>query len=191
MLSQLKDPLSSLAEEVLQKGLPGYIREGTTASDGTLHPVQLSGPQTPPSRPNLSWNDIDKAPLCVRTIGRYYEYVRLQLEAYIASGVPLTLSVTHTYDKMRKGHVTLILNGKAATQEMHRPKEKALRQARLEEGTSIVCKYGPIHVSDVRPRVVCDEYNRQAAQEEETRRLLNRDAQDEVVYISAPNKTKH
>ena len=79
--------------------------------------------------------------------------------------------------------MTLALNGIAATQEMHSLKEKALRQARLEEGTSIVCKYGPIHVSNARLCVVRDEYNRQAAQEEEKRRLVKRDAQDEVVYI--------
>lgn len=67
MLGQLKDPLSSLAGEVLQKELPGYVREGTAASDCTLPPVQLSGPQTPPSRPNLSWNDVDTPPyVCAR-----------------------------------------------------------------------------------------------------------------------------
>ncbi|EWZ28301.1 hypothetical protein FOZG_18006 [Fusarium oxysporum Fo47] len=36
---------------------------------------------------------------------------------------------------MRKGHMTLALNGIAAPQEMHRLKKKALRQAKLEEGT--------------------------------------------------------
>ncbi|EXM13769.1 hypothetical protein FOTG_17794 [Fusarium oxysporum f. sp. vasinfectum 25433] len=35
---------------------------------------------------------------------------------------------------MRKGHMTLALNGIAAPQEMHRLKEKALRRAKLEEG---------------------------------------------------------
>jgi hypothetical protein len=84
---------------------------------------------------------------------------------------------------MRKGHMTLALNGIAATQEMHRLKEKALRRARLEEGTSVICKYGPIHVSDARLRVARDEYNRQAAQEEEERRLLERYVTDKVVYI--------
>ncbi|KAI3584166.1 hypothetical protein IWW34DRAFT_608287 [Fusarium oxysporum f. sp. albedinis] len=39
---------------------------------------------------------------------------------------------------MRKGHMTLALNGISATQEMHRLKEKALRRARLEEGTSVI-----------------------------------------------------
>ncbi|KAH7463447.1 hypothetical protein FOMA001_g18174 [Fusarium oxysporum f. sp. matthiolae] len=84
---------------------------------------------------------------------------------------------------MRKGHMTLALNGIAATQEMHRLKEKALRRARLEEGTSGICKYGPIRVSDAKLRVARDEYNRQAAQEEKERRLLKRDVTDEVVYI--------
>ncbi|KAJ0133115.1 hypothetical protein HZ326_23811 [Fusarium oxysporum f. sp. albedinis] len=82
--------------------------------------------------------------LRVRTIERYSEYVRLRLEASIASGVPLTPSVTHTYDKMRKGHMALALNGIAAPQEMHRLKEKALRRAKVEEGASVICKYGPI-----------------------------------------------
>jgi hypothetical protein len=41
VLGQLKDPLSSLAEEVLQKELPGYVREGTAASDCNLPPGQL------------------------------------------------------------------------------------------------------------------------------------------------------
>jgi hypothetical protein len=67
----------------------------------------------------------------------YSEYVRLRLQASIASGVTLTPSVTHTYDKMRKGHMTLALNGIAATQEMHRLKEKVLRRARLEEGRQL------------------------------------------------------
>ncbi|KAJ0132738.1 hypothetical protein HZ326_24172 [Fusarium oxysporum f. sp. albedinis] len=39
VLGQLKDPLSSLAEKVLQKELPGNVREGTAASDCTLLPV--------------------------------------------------------------------------------------------------------------------------------------------------------
>lgn len=79
--------------------------------------------------------------------------------------------------------MTLALNGIAAIQEMHRLKEKALRRERLNEGTSFVCKYGLIRVSDARLRVARDEYHRQAAQAEEQRRLLKRDAHDEVKYI--------
>ncbi|KAJ0127004.1 hypothetical protein HZ326_29890 [Fusarium oxysporum f. sp. albedinis] len=100
-----------------------------------------------------------------------------------ASGVPLTPSVTHTYDKMRQGQMTLAFNGIAATQEMHCLKEKALRRARLEEGTSVICKYGPIRVSDARLRVARDEYNRQAAQEEEEHRLLKRAQLELQVYL--------
>ncbi|KNB16572.1 hypothetical protein FOXG_15081 [Fusarium oxysporum f. sp. lycopersici 4287] len=66
---------------------------------------------------------------------------------------------------------------------MHRLKEKALRRARLEEKAAVICTYGPIRVSDARLRIACDEYNRQAAQEEEERRLLNRDVRDEVACI--------
>lgn len=53
----------------------------------------------------------------------------------------------------------------------------------LQEGTSIICIYGLIRVSDARLRVTCDEYNRRASQEEEKRRLLKRDAHDEVRYL--------
>ncbi|KAM5344596.1 hypothetical protein ACJ41O_013131 [Fusarium nematophilum] len=183
VLEQLKDPLSSLAEKVSPRELPGYVREGTESSDCTLPSIRLPGPQTPPSKRKFSWNDVCTPPLRVRTIGNYSEYVRLRIEASMASGVPLTPSVTHTYDKMRKAHVTLALNGIAATQEMHRLKEKALRREKLNEATSFTCKYGPIRVSDARLRVARDEYHRQAAQAEEQRRLLKRDAHDEVKYI--------
>jgi hypothetical protein len=84
---------------------------------------------------------------------------------------------------MRQGQITLAFNGIAATQEMHCLKEKALRRARLEEGTSVICKYGPIRVSDARLRVARDEYNRQAAQEEEEHRLLKRAQLEIQVYL--------
>lgn len=97
--------------------------------------------------------------------------------------MPITPSVTHVYEKLRKANVTLSLNGIEVSQEMHRLKEKALRRERLQEGTSIICKYGTIRVSDARLRVARDEYNRRASQEEEKRRLLKRDAHDEVRYV--------
>ncbi|KAJ0130909.1 Uncharacterized protein HZ326_25986 [Fusarium oxysporum f. sp. albedinis] len=64
---------------------------------------------------------------------------------------------------MQKGHITLALNSIAATQEMHHLKENVLKQARLEERMSVICKYGP--------------------NSQEKCRLLKRDATDEVVYI--------
>lgn len=95
----------------------------------------------------------------MRIIESYSEYVRLRIEASVASGVPLIPLVTHKYDKMRKAHVTLALNGIAATQEMHRLKEKALRRERLNEETSFICKYGLIRVFDTRLCVAHDEYH--------------------------------
>ncbi|EXM14875.1 hypothetical protein FOTG_16748 [Fusarium oxysporum f. sp. vasinfectum 25433] len=56
---------------------------------------------------------------------------------------------------MRKGHMTLALNGIAAPQEMHRLKKKALRRAKLEEGTSVL--YEVVYIrrwfEEVRARV--------------------------------------
>lgn len=183
VLDQLQDPLSSLTAGVSLEKLPGHIREGTPASDCSLLSIRLLGPQTPPSQRQNAWNNVETPPLRLRTIERYSDYVRLRLEVSASSGVPITPSVTHVYEKLRKANVTLSLNGIAASQEMHRLKEKALRRERLQEGTSIICKYGPIRVSDARLRVARDEYNRRASQEEEKRRLLKRDAHDEVRYL--------
>uniref|UniRef100_A0A0D2YDP5 Uncharacterized protein n=1 Tax=Fusarium oxysporum (strain Fo5176) TaxID=660025 RepID=A0A0D2YDP5_FUSOF len=57
---------------------------------------------------------------------------------------------------MRKGHMTLALNGIAAPQEMHRLKKKALRRAKLEEGTSV------IFIAEALRFIVLDEQERRA-----------------------------
>lgn len=187
VLDRLKDPLSSLTEEVAAETLPGYISEGSSSSDDSLESPQSSrrrdNPQTPISRSQFRWDNVDTPPLRIRTIERYSEYIRMRLEVSITSNVAITPSVSHVYDKLQKAHVTLSLNGIAATRELQRFKDKALRRLTLSEGTSLVCKYGPIRVGDARLRVARDEYNRRAAQQEEQRRLLKKDALDEVKFV--------
>jgi hypothetical protein len=78
---------------------------------------------------------------------------------------------------------TLALNGITATQELHRLKEKATRRSALKTQTSVIAKYGPISVGDARLRVLNDEYNRQAAQADEKKRILRRDSQDEGLFL--------
>ncbi|KAJ3456840.1 hypothetical protein MRS44_016863 [Fusarium solani] len=186
VLDRLKDPLSSLTEEVAAETLPGYISEGSSSSDDSSESPQSSrrrdNPQTPISRSQFRWDNVDTPPLRIRTIERYSEYIRMRLEVSITSNVAITPSVSHVYNKLQKAHVTLSLNGIAATRELQRFKDKALRRLTLSEGTSLIYKYGPIRVGDARLRVARDEYNRRAAQQEEQRRLLKKDALNEVKF---------
>ncbi|XP_044714580.1 tc5 transposase DNA-binding domain-containing protein [Hirsutella rhossiliensis] len=85
--------------------------------------------------------------------------------------------------KARKADKTLALNGITATAEMTKIKEKQAKRSSLQQQTTIVARYGPLSVGDARIRVARDEYNRQAAQEEEAQRVRNKEVRDEAGYI--------
>ncbi|KAM4058333.1 DDE superfamily endonuclease [Hirsutella rhossiliensis] len=66
---------------------------------------------------------------------------------------------------------------------MTKIKEKQAKRSSLQQQTTIVARYGPLSVGDARIRVARDEYNRQAAQEEEAQRVRNKEVRDEAGYI--------
>ncbi|RYC79089.1 hypothetical protein BFJ63_vAg18033 [Fusarium oxysporum f. sp. narcissi] len=137
-------------------------------------------PSTPPT---VIWNNINTPQLNLRQIKQYEGYVALRIECSISSGVPLTPSVLHVNEKVRKAHTTLALNGITATQEMRRLKEKSLRRSERDEGTIIIANYGPITVYDARLRVAKDQHNRRANQDAELRRYYAKEVRDEAVYL--------
>lgn len=61
----------------------------------------------------------------MRTIEHYSKYIQLRISQSTISGVLMTPSVAHTYDKPRKADTTLALNGIATTRELRRLKEKS------------------------------------------------------------------
>ncbi|GKU08467.1 unnamed protein product [Fusarium langsethiae] len=181
VLDQLQDPLSSLTQEVLQSSLPGFIRQGTVTSDRTLPDMTISR-DTTPLRADLTWNTVKTPELRIRSIRQYQDFISLRIAASIESGIPLTPSVLHVFNKMQKSSETLAINGITATEEMHRLKEKTIQRTNLQQET-LICKYGPIRVGDARIRAERDQYHRKEAQKEEQLRLLRRDARDECLYI--------
>ncbi|KAK2923399.1 hypothetical protein FoTM2_016923 [Fusarium oxysporum f. sp. vasinfectum] len=126
---------------------------------------------------------MDTPQLNLRKIRQYEEYVALRVECSVASGTPLTPSVSHINEKVRKAHSTLALNGITATQEMRLLKEKNLRRSAQDQGTTIIANYGPITVYDARLRVAKDQHNRLAGQAAEESRLHNKEVKDEVIYL--------
>jgi hypothetical protein len=133
--------------------------------------------------PRVIWNDVNTPELNLRQIKQYEDYVALRIECSISSGMPLTPSVLHVHNKVRKAHTTLALNGITATQEMHRLKEKSLRRQEREDGTLVIANYGPITVYDARLRVAKDQHHRRANQNAEARRYHNKEVRDEAVYL--------
>ncbi|KAM4061406.1 DDE superfamily endonuclease [Hirsutella rhossiliensis] len=131
----------------------------------------------------FNWNNVSTPRLNLSTIQRYHAYVQLRLATSVDSHMPLTPSVTYVYEKARKADKTLALNGITATAEMTKIKEKQAKRSSLQQQTTIVARYGPLSDGDARIRVARDEYNRQAAQEEEAQRVRNKEVRDEAGYI--------
>ncbi|RYC79160.1 hypothetical protein BFJ63_vAg17960, partial [Fusarium oxysporum f. sp. narcissi] len=167
------DPLSSLSQEVAEDDLPGYISEGDSSThssdlnsesgeenvDQSPREVYQSDPEVEEIRmisstPLLiNWNEVNTPELKMRQIRQYEQYVALRIECSVASGTPLTPSVSHVNEKLRKAHTTLAINGFTAAQEMRRLKEKNLKRSARDQGTVILANYGPITVYDARLRV--------------------------------------
>ncbi|WKT53914.1 hypothetical protein QSH57_004498 [Fusarium oxysporum f. sp. vasinfectum] len=197
------NPLSSLSLEVAECDLPGYITPGLSSNhssdfrdDSNEEEVGESSrdihqnthrnegiPMMPSTPPTVIWNNTNTPQLNLRQIKQYEDYVALRIECSISSGVPLTPSVLHVNEKVRKAHTTLALNGITATQEMRRLKEKSLRRSERDEGTIIIANYGPITVYDARLRVAKDQHNRRANQDAELRRYYAKEVRDEAVYL--------
>ncbi|KAI8401555.1 hypothetical protein FOFC_18424 [Fusarium oxysporum] len=197
------NPLSSLSLEVAERDLPGYITPGLSSNhssdfrdDSNEEEVGESSrdihqnthrnegiPMMPSTPPTVIWNNTNTPQLNLRQIKQYEDYVALRIECSISSGVPLTPSVLHVNEKVRKAHTTLALNGITATQEMRRLKEKSLRRSERDEGTIIIANYGPITVYDARLRVAKDQHNRRANQDAELRRYYAKEVRDEAVYL--------
>ncbi|KAM4061344.1 DDE superfamily endonuclease [Hirsutella rhossiliensis] len=160
-LQELQDTLSSLTEEVAIKDLPGSIESEPQGGPQAARPSTPS-PHTPPSIQRFNWNNVSTPRLNLSTIQRYHAYVQLQ---------------------GAESRQNLALNGITATAEMTKIKEKQAKRSSLQQQTTIVARYGPLSVGDARIRVARDEYNRQAAQEEEAQRVRNKEVRDEAGYI--------
>ncbi|KAF6518154.1 hypothetical protein HZS61_002232 [Fusarium oxysporum f. sp. conglutinans] len=203
VINKMVNPLSSLSLEVAERDLPGYITPGLSSNhssdfrdDSNEEEVGESSrdihqnthrnegiPMMPSTPPTVIWNNVNTPQLNLRQIKQYEGYVALRIESSISSGVPLTPSVLHVNEKVRKAHTTLALNGITATQEMRRLKEKSLRRSERDEGTIIIANYGPITVYDARLRVAKDQHNRRANQDAELRRYYAKEVRDEAVYL--------
>ncbi|GKU08895.1 unnamed protein product, partial [Fusarium langsethiae] len=162
VLDRMVNPLSSLSLEVAERDLPGYITPGCSSNhssddndDSACEEVGVSSQEVHHSTrrdegilmmsstpPRVIWNDVNTPELNLRQIKQYEGYVALRIECSISSGMPLTPSVLHVHNKVRKAHTTLALNGITATQEMHRLKEKSLRRQEREDGTLVIANYG-------------------------------------------------
>lgn len=119
----------------------------------------------------------------MRQIRQYEQYVALRIAVSVASGTPLTPTVAHVNEKLRKVHTTLALNGITATQEMRRLKEKSLKRSNRDQGTTTLANYGPITVYDARLRVAKDLHNRRANQAAGAQRMHKKEVRDEVAYL--------
>ncbi|KAM4067798.1 DDE superfamily endonuclease [Hirsutella rhossiliensis] len=157
VLSQLQDTLSSLTEEVAIKDLPGSIESEPQGGP------QAARPSTPSPHAALDST--------------------IQLEqCFNAETQPLYDSEVSRLQGA-ESRQNLALNGITATAEMTKIKEKQAKRSSLQQQTTIVARYGPLSVGDARIRVARDEYNRQAAQEEEAQRVRNKEVRDEAGYI--------
>ncbi|KAI8401813.1 hypothetical protein FOFC_18682 [Fusarium oxysporum] len=130
----------------------------------------------------INWNEVDTPELKMRQIRQYEQYVALRIECSVASGTPLTPSVSHVNEKLRKAHTTLAINSITAAQEMRRLKEKNLKRSARDQGTVILANYGPITVYDARLRVAKDLHNRRANQAAEELRFHKKEVRDEAAY---------
>jgi hypothetical protein len=137
----------------------------------------------PTTPPQVNWIEMNTPELRLRQIRQYEEYVALRIECSVASGRPLTPSVSHVNEKVRKAHTALAINGNTATQEMRRLKEKNLRRRAREQGTSVIANYGPITVHDLRLHVARDEHNRRANQRLEEERIHKKEVKCEASYF--------
>jgi hypothetical protein len=203
VLARMINPLSSLSLEVAEESLSGYISRGSSSThssdsnsemseeDGVpppheihhsnRHDQEIRLMSTPP--PRVNWIEINTPELKLRQIRQYEEYVALRIECSITSGTPLTPSVSHVNEKLRKAHTTLAVNGITATQEMRRLKEKNLRRSARDQGTTILANYGPITIYDARFRVAKDQHNRLAGQAAEEARVHTKEVRVEVGYL--------
>ncbi|KAH7471202.1 hypothetical protein FOMA001_g13664 [Fusarium oxysporum f. sp. matthiolae] len=203
VLDRMVDPLSSLSLEAAEADLPGYI----SAGDSSAHPsdedtesdeedfdqfsrdlhhsnrVNEENRLVSSTPPLVNWNEVITPELKMRQIRQYEQYVTLRIEVSVASGTPLTPTVAHVNEKLRKAHTTLALNGITATQEMRRLKEKSLKRSNRGQGTTILANYGPITVYDARLRVAKDLHNRRANQAVEAQRMHKKEVRDEVAYL--------
>ncbi|KAG7000270.1 hypothetical protein FocnCong_v012429 [Fusarium oxysporum f. sp. conglutinans] len=142
------------------------------------HDQEIRLMSTPP--PRVNWIEMNTPELKLRQIRQYEEYVALRIECSITSGTPLTPSVSHVNEKLRKAHTTLAVTGITATQEMRRLKEKNLRRSAWDQGTTILANYGPITIYDARLRVAKDQHNRLAGQAAEEARVHTKEVRVEV-----------
>ncbi|KAG7416692.1 hypothetical protein Forpi1262_v016698 [Fusarium oxysporum f. sp. raphani] len=189
---------------VSEDDLPGYISEedsSTHSSDLNSEsdkenvdqsprevPVYQSDPEVEgirmiSSTPLLiNWNEANTPELKMRQIRQYEQYVALRIECSVASGTPLTPSVSHVNEKLPKAHTTIAINGITAAHEMRRLKEKNLKRSVRDQGTVILANYGPITVYDARLRVAKDLHNRRANQAAEELRFHKKEVRDEAAY---------
>ncbi|XP_044720044.1 DDE superfamily endonuclease domain-containing protein [Hirsutella rhossiliensis] len=152
-LQELQDTLSSLTEEVAIKDLPGSIESEPQGGPQAARPSTPS-PHTPPR-----FND---------STGTMFQRRD---------------STSLRFREGAESRQNLALNGITATAEMTKIKEKQAKRSSLQQQTTIVARYGPLSDGDARIRVARDEYNRQAAQEEEAQRVRNKEVRDEAGYI--------
>ncbi|EXK24523.1 hypothetical protein FOMG_18757 [Fusarium oxysporum f. sp. melonis 26406] len=68
------------------------------------HGQEIRLMSTPP--PRINWIEMDTPELKLRQVRQYEEYVALRIECSITSGTPLTPSVSHVNEKLRKAHTT-------------------------------------------------------------------------------------
>ncbi|KAI8401732.1 hypothetical protein FOFC_18601 [Fusarium oxysporum] len=203
------DPLSSLSQEVAEDDLPGYISEGGSSThssdlnsesdeknvDQSPREVYQSDPEVEgirmiSSTPLLiNCNEVNTPELKMRQIRQYEQYVALRIECSVASGTPLTPSVSHVNEKLRKAHTTLAINGITAAQEMRCLKEKNLKRSARDQGTVILANYGPITVYDARLRVAKGLHNRRANQAAEELRFHKNEVRDEAAYARRQKST--
>lgn len=130
--------LRRISSDVAEEDLLGYISSGSSSTHNSdskstsdeedddemlcdahhhvprVHEIRLM-PTTPPL---VNWNEVVTPELKLRQIRQYEEYVARRIECSVASGVPLTPSVSHVNEKVKKAHTTIAINGITATQEM-------------------------------------------------------------------------
>ncbi|KAF6518223.1 hypothetical protein HZS61_002301 [Fusarium oxysporum f. sp. conglutinans] len=140
VLDRMVDPLSSLSLEAAEAHLPGYI----SAGDSSAHPsdedsesdeedvgqfsrdlhhsnrVNEENRLVSSTPPLVNWNEVITPELKMRQIRQYEQYVALRIEVSVASGTPLTPTVAHVNEKLRKAHTPWQTSMKSYGKHTHR-----------------------------------------------------------------------
>ncbi|XP_044716033.1 DDE superfamily endonuclease domain-containing protein [Hirsutella rhossiliensis] len=152
-LQELQDTLSSLTEEVAIKDLPGSIESEPQGGPQAARPSTPS-PHTPP---------------------RFNDSTGTMFQRRDSTSLRFREGAESRQNPRSQRHHR---NGRD-----DEDKEKQAKRSSLQQQTTIVARYGPLSDGDARIRVARDEYNRQAAQEEEAQRVRNKEVRDEAGYI--------